>query len=287
MAQRIINGKVYISMASLKNGEYLPYRGWTNMFVDSDGNLYNERTLNGHNPRPAVYYANKGKYTATITRPVKLVGDSDDKRTKLTAYKHLILEMLPRPFPTTTEVTETKPKAVTVTQKPTPVKPKPLDEEHEKIDMYHLFPDDEWAEQTFDGLQITHRMNLYRDGKLETWRNDVTDDKGDDFTAYYNRMICGLYYKTEIEKRFQTYMEQDKSVSTEQDTDETPLICIAELYGMSEFTEWFYDSKKDVFIHNGETVNWNIEEGEPVINLVQGSAIESMTYDDLVDLINY
>ena len=279
MAQRIINGKVYISMTSLKNGEYLPYRGWTNMFVDSDGNLYNERTLNGHNPRPAVYYESKGKYTATITRPVKLVGDSDDKRTKLTAYKHLILEMLPNPFPMVGD----KPKPVaTITSKP---KPKPLDEENEKIDMYHLFPDDEWAEQTFDGLQITHRMNIYRNDKFESWRNDEADVKGDYFTVYHNRMICGLYYKSEIELRFKSYMDRD--VASEQESKDEDIISISGLYGLSDFTEWSYDMKNDIFLHNNEIVNWETVEGEPVINLVQGSHVESMTYEDLIDLINY
>jgi hypothetical protein len=231
---------------------------------------------------PAVkYYDVRGAMACRVTRPKKIAEqDTSNDKTSKTIYKRNILEMLPNPFPTTIE---DKPKPVNSQPKP---KPKPLDEEHEKIDMYHLFPDDEWAEQTLEGLQITHRMNLYRDDKLETWKKD--DDKGDYFTIYHNRMICGLHYKSEIERRFQSYMEQDKSVSTKaEQRDDKPLICIAELYGMSEFTEWSYDMKKDVFIHNGETVNWDISNGEPVISLVQGEDLESMTYEDLIDLINY
>lgn len=279
--QLIHNGKVYLSVTSLTGpAGGKPYAFWGNLYVDSDGNLYNQAKFNGMCEPPSVkYYDVRGAMACRVTRPKKIAEqDTSNDKTSKTVYKRNILEMLPNPFPTVQDVQKSKP----VASKPQPVKPKPLDDEHEKIDMYHLFPDDEWAEQTFEGLQITHRMNLYRDGKLETWRHD--DDKGDFFTIYHNRMISGLHYKSEIERRFQ-FLNRD--AISEQESKEEGIISISGLYGLSEFTEWSYDMKKDVFIHNGETVNWNIADGEPVISLLQGEHLESMTYEDLIDLINY
>jgi hypothetical protein len=273
MENKIINGKVYIPMSSLQNGEFTPYKAWTNIFIDSDGKLYNERTLNGCNPRPAVYYEFKGKYSATLTRPKKSTLTTDDKRIKLTAYKHLILEMLPNPFPTVADALAHKPK-------PKP-KPKPLDEEHEKIDMANLFPDEEYAEQTFSGLQITHRMNLYRDGEYEKWDDciPVYADKVKKFGRMY-------YYRPDIEKRFKIYTETETPEISEQEfIAPEHKICLAELHGLDAFDEWFYENTQ--IYHGSRHVPWESIDGDEVVELVQGSNLELLTHDDLMDLLEY
>ena len=285
MDSKVINGKVYINMSTLKTGEFLPYRAWTNIYVDSDGNLYNDRTLNGCNPRPAKYYpSNNSKESATVTRPVNLTHATDDKRTRLTIYKHIILDMLPNPYP---EAKDVKPVKLETKPKPKPEPEPRLDDEQDKISLALLYPDEEFADSMYDGWQITHRMNIYHDGSHVKWSKSAADPN--DLCITISR---GIYlYKSDIEKRFnisQTERESDDEPETDlEEGPEPEPISLASLAGLEKFDEWFYNRSQDTILHGTIPIPWNVIDGEPVVELKQGDALEILTYDDLMDLIDY
>lgn len=278
MSNKIINGQVYINMSTLKNREFFPFSGWTNLYVNSDCDIYNERTLNGGNPRPIEYYSKNGKYSATVTRPKSMTLNTIDKRTQRTIYKHIIEEMLPNPFPTVTDLK---------TQK---LKPKQkLDETHEHVKLALLFPDDEWAEDTYDGWTVTHRMNMYHEMEHVKWITNEYIEYRQYVKVHLREGIHNFVYRDEIEKRFKIYeetpkQEQESEAEQEETTDK---ICLASLYGLEGFTNWFYDKKQDVFYNGSERVPWSTSDGEPVIEITQDDKTEQLTYDDLIDLMDY
>jgi hypothetical protein len=159
MAHKVINNKVYLNLSTLKSGEFLPFQGWTNIYVDSEGRLFNERTLSGCNPRHSMYHLNRGKRSTTITRPQKLANLTDDKRIRYTAYEHIILEMLPKPFPTVADIKsppEPKPKPE---PKPAPEsEPEPESESEPELEPF--------TEPNFESTDCSSNESLYSDDAI-------------------------------------------------------------------------------------------------------------------------
>lgn len=316
--QLTINGNIYLSLASLKSPEGYPiFQRWDNIMVNSKGELFNIKKLNLGNLKPIAYYLIKNHPVATVSKPKT----KDTPALSGTVYRDKILACLPNPFPEPVpELEPEQPKPKPITSKVKPVAE--LDEPHEMVKLSLLFPDDEWAETTYEDYTVTHRNNVYYRNKLEKWT--VYGDDSSIKIMEGSRRIATIY-KSELADLFKKYqaMKQEPEPSAaaapaahctattahekrrqeiqnwlsdflnEDEDGQEPEpaldlgICIADLpdESLEPFTNYYF--RNDNVYCDGKLVPWEESDGDKYVELVNGDKFESLDYEDLIDLVQH